>query len=91
MVNDWSFVIVVLLFVMYICYKASCTKITLVPGLLSKDAIHTITLTATKKPRQTMANTRTSEKVLKPLTLAEMRTEIRCMYPHYTKQSHVYY
>ncbi|KAJ2952858.1 hypothetical protein O0L34_g7223 [Tuta absoluta] len=48
-------------------------------GLLSKDAM--VTLTAKKQPRATMAQTRTSEKVLKPLTLAEMRAQIMVLKP----------
>ncbi|XP_052757525.1 uncharacterized protein LOC113517531 isoform X2 [Galleria mellonella] len=37
------------------------------------------TLTAKKQPRPTMAQTRTAEKVLKPLTIAEMRADIQAL------------
>ncbi|XP_053626126.1 uncharacterized protein LOC128683990 [Plodia interpunctella] len=43
-------------------------------GILTKDALQT--LTAQKQPRKTIAQTRTAEKVLKPLTIAEMRADI---------------
>ncbi|XP_013195193.2 uncharacterized protein LOC106138558 [Amyelois transitella] len=43
-------------------------------GILSKEALQT--LTARKQPRKTLIQTRTAEKVLKPLTLAEMRADI---------------
>ncbi|XP_035436075.2 uncharacterized protein LOC118266696 [Spodoptera frugiperda] len=43
-------------------------------GILSKDSMQT--LTAKKQPRQTMVQTRTAEKVVKPLTIAEMRADI---------------
>ncbi|RVE43236.1 hypothetical protein evm_012116 [Chilo suppressalis] len=49
------------------------------PGILSKDAMQTIQTTAKKQPRPTMAQTRTTEKVLKPLTIAEMRAEIQAL------------
>ncbi|XP_004930375.1 uncharacterized protein LOC101742849 [Bombyx mori] len=42
-------------------------------GIITKDAMQT--LTARKKPRS-MAQTSTAEKVMKPLTIAEMRAEI---------------
>lgn len=44
-------------------------------GIISKEAMQT--LTAKKQPRQTMAQSRTAEKVLKPLTIAEMRADIQ--------------
>ncbi|XP_047988689.1 uncharacterized protein LOC125228236 [Leguminivora glycinivorella] len=44
-------------------------------GILSKDAI--LTLTGKKKPRNTMAINRTAEKVVKPLTMAEIRAELQ--------------
>lgn len=43
-------------------------------GILSKDTMQT--LTSKKQPRQTIAQTRTTEKVTKPLTIAEMRADI---------------
>ncbi|XP_059057070.1 uncharacterized protein LOC131850740 [Achroia grisella] len=46
-------------------------------GILSKDTMHT--LTAKKQPRPAMAQTRTAEKVLKPLTIAEMRADIQAL------------
>ncbi|CAG9783989.1 unnamed protein product [Diatraea saccharalis] len=46
-------------------------------GILSRDAIQS--LTARKQPRPTMAQTRTAEKVLKPLTIAEMRADIQAL------------
>ncbi|XP_049867068.1 uncharacterized protein LOC126367538 [Pectinophora gossypiella] len=49
-------------------------------GILSKDAM--VTLTAKKQPRPTMVQSRTSEKIIKPLTLAEMRADILALKPH---------
>ncbi|KAM3961275.1 LOW QUALITY PROTEIN: uncharacterized protein ACR2FA_004613 [Aphomia sociella] len=46
-------------------------------GILTKDAMQT--LTARKQPRPTIAQTRTAEKVLKPLTIAEMRADIQAL------------
>ncbi|KAJ8725884.1 hypothetical protein PYW08_004067 [Mythimna loreyi] len=43
-------------------------------GILSKDSMQS--LTAKKQPRQTIVHTRTAEKVIKPLTIAEMRADI---------------
>ncbi|XP_064071730.1 uncharacterized protein LOC113396227 [Vanessa tameamea] len=43
-------------------------------GILSKDAVHT--LTAKKQSRPTMIQSRTAEKVLKPMTIAQMRGDI---------------
>ncbi|CAK1581538.1 unnamed protein product [Parnassius mnemosyne] len=54
--------------------------IELLPGIrsiLTKDSIQT--LTAKKQPRNTMALTRTSEKVNKPLTIAEMKTHLMAL------------
>lgn len=45
-------------------------------GIMSKDAMQT--LTAKKQPRPTIAvQSRTAEKVSKPLTIAEMRADIQ--------------
>ncbi|XP_028173641.1 uncharacterized protein LOC114362428 [Ostrinia furnacalis] len=61
--------------------KKPKTMAELLPGLsgiLSKDAMQT--LTAKKQPRPTMAaQSRTAEKVLKPLTIAEMRADIQAL------------
>ncbi|KAJ8722445.1 hypothetical protein PYW07_003625 [Mythimna separata] len=43
-------------------------------GILSKDSMQS--LTAKKQPRQTTVHTRTAEKIIKPLTIAEMRADI---------------
>ncbi|XP_075992868.1 uncharacterized protein LOC142987814 [Anticarsia gemmatalis] len=43
-------------------------------GILSKDSIQT--LTAKKQPRKTIVQSHTAEKVIKPLTIAEMRADI---------------
>ncbi|XP_041977555.1 GATA zinc finger domain-containing protein 8-like [Aricia agestis] len=49
-------------------------------GILSKDAMQT--LTAKKAPRPTMAITRTTEKaVVRPLTIAEMRADLIALRP----------
>lgn len=37
------------------------------------------TLTAKKAPRQTVIQPRTAEKVMKPLTIAEMKADLLCM------------
>ncbi|XP_032514114.2 uncharacterized protein LOC116767754 [Danaus plexippus] len=53
------------------------TMAELLPGLssiLNEDAVRS--LTAKKQPRATIAQTRTAEKVVKPLTIAEMRADI---------------
>ncbi|CAG9585127.1 unnamed protein product [Danaus chrysippus] len=53
------------------------TMAELLPGLrsiLNEDGVRS--LTAKKKPRATIAETRTAEKVFKPLTIAEMRANI---------------